>query len=53
MTRGMRLLIMVLILIAIVAGMMQCMQKTMGGKKPLPEAGRAPADTQYPAGKDP
>lgn len=34
MTRGMRLMIMVLILIGVVIGMMQCASKTMRKKKP-------------------
>jgi hypothetical protein len=42
MTKGMRLLMMVLILIAIVVGMTQCMQKTMRKKKAVQEDGRAP-----------
>jgi hypothetical protein len=42
MSKGMRLLMMVLILIAIVVGMTQCMQKTMRKKKAHQEDGRAP-----------
>lgn len=42
MTKGMRLLMMVLILIATVVGMTQCMQKTMRKKKVNQEDGRAP-----------
>jgi disulfide bond formation protein DsbB len=34
MTRGMRLMIMVMILIGVVIGMMQCASKTMHKKKP-------------------
>jgi disulfide bond formation protein DsbB len=62
MTRGMRLMIMVLILIGVVVGMMQCASKTMHKKKPrLQEDGRAPlpafyladlADARRPAGTD-
>ena len=42
MTKGMRLLMMVLILIATVVGMTQCMQKTMRKKKVHQEDGRTP-----------
>jgi len=48
MTRGMRLMIMVLILIGVVVGMMQCASKTMHKKKPhLQEDGRAPMPAVY------
>lgn len=53
MTKGMRMLIMFLFLIAIVAGMMQCMQKSMAKKKALPAEGRAPAVILNLAGTDP
>lgn len=42
MSKGMRLLMMVLILIAIVVGMTQCMQKTMRKKKAQQEDSRTP-----------
>jgi hypothetical protein len=54
MTRGMRLMIMVLILIGVVVGMMQCATKTMHRKKPPShEDGRAPMPTLYLAGIHP
>jgi hypothetical protein len=42
MTKGMRLLILVFILICIVVAMMQCAEKTMHKKKPHIEDGSAP-----------
>ena len=52
MTKGTRLMLMVLVLIAIVMGMMQCMQKSMHKKKPAhnQEDGRAPT-AQSASGK--
>ena len=50
MTRGMRLLIMVMILIGVVIGMMQCAAKTLHKKKPHHEDGRAPMPRLYLAG---
>ena len=47
MTKGMRLLIMVFILIAVVIGMTQCMQKAMQKKKAHPDNGRAPFPAIY------
>ncbi len=48
MTRGMRLLIMVLILIGVVIGMMQCATRTMHKKKAHhQEDGRAPMPAIY------
>jgi hypothetical protein len=47
MSRGMRLMIMVLILIGVVIGMMQCASKTMHKKKPVHEEGRAPIPALY------
>ena len=49
MTRGMRLMIMVMILIGVVIGMMQCASKTMRKKKPQhQEEGRAPVSEILP-----
>ncbi|MDB5104297.1 MAG: hypothetical protein JWP91_1986 [Fibrobacteres bacterium] len=54
MTRGMRLMIMVFILIGVVVGMMQCASKTMRKKKPAhQEDGRAPVSAPYLAGTAP
>lgn len=47
MTRGTRLLIMVLVLIVVVIGMMQCATKTMHKKKIHPQDGRAPMPVIY------
>jgi hypothetical protein len=47
MTKGTRLLIMVFILIAVVVGMTQCMQKAMHKKKAHPQDGRAPIPRTY------
>jgi|GEM_PF-4592688 len=40
MTRGARLLLMMLILVAVVIGMTQCMQKTMSKKKSVAPGSR-------------
>ena len=51
MTRGMRLMIMVMILIGVVVGMMQCASKTMRKKKPQnQEEGRVPVPAIHLAG---
>jgi uncharacterized alpha/beta hydrolase family protein len=47
MTKGTRLLIMVIILMAVVFGMIQCAQKTVQRKKAHHEQGRAPIPTRY------
>ncbi|HKP94500.1 MAG TPA: hypothetical protein VJ385_01965 [Fibrobacteria bacterium] len=47
MTKGMRLLIMVFILMGVVFGMMQCASKTMRKKKARQEDGRAPIPAVY------
>jgi uncharacterized alpha/beta hydrolase family protein len=47
MTKGTRLLIMVLVLIGVVIGMMQCAAKTMHRKKIHPQDGRAPMPVIY------
>jgi hypothetical protein len=46
----MRLMIMMLVLIGVVVGMMQCAKRTMVHKKPHPE-GRAPSLPLYLAGR--
>jgi hypothetical protein len=47
MTKGMRLLIMVFVLVAVVIGMTQCMQKAMKKKAHHQEDGRTPHPVIY------
>jgi hypothetical protein len=51
MSRGMRLLVLMLIMAVVVGGMMQCAKKTLTHKKPAhQEDGRAPAPAPHRAG---
>ncbi len=53
MTKGIRLLIMVFILMGVVIGMMQCAEKTVQKKKAHHENGRAPMPVIYYAAHGP
>lgn len=53
MTKGMRLLLMMLILVAVVIGMVQCMEKTMRKNKPVAPESRNPGHSLILAGAGP